>query len=695
MDETKEAFDKYLIDKSITLVKEFPSTTGLTTARGEVHVGEYYSIGLRIYEKRTTKTAIKVFPPTVPRSSPDRQKSDSEPTHGTRRSSRINPTIEMPARGGSKESDTVISPSFQSANPTLPFQAANPNGSIHLIEESLDTSECQKAENPRILLVLLFVNGGGGGWYIRVFAQQENDEILPTELNNRRLWSIWKSGRCVEEIKNLGKYTKYITTKNKQPPRGKMNTGDTWDWDNNKLVDKLKNAKSKHYAKNRYDIDDLLSMSIRKLDTLRDGLVMNPQGITGSSTLTALNTPSLMMPKYFLSAEDTIRGFVFDETDNINKDMAFATLIECTHDLSTIVEHETGRFRSSAKQSSYEENNIDKILWSRCYCFAKKFESKSSLKPMLHIWYICMACIIAAAGLATNSAPVVVAAMLVSSMMEPIKGMSTALRGGSCSARFFGHAWILLVDLGICVLIGYFAGYVASSKITVKQTIGNITFSAPYTRLERLSGYDTWKGQTCIDKDLIVNGVCSKDLGGDPIGDLIKLPGEISGRGIELGLVVAIVVAGASAAALVTADKADNKSALVGIGISASLLPPAVNAGVLWALNAEKLKSSTVIRTALERDLWRKGGLSFLLTLVNIVIILIVWTLGFKCRNKLIKKWAKNKKSQDVTSENDSTTGTIGGTIRTIRTITRGSKVGQDPNAEDPNAEENTPLLRF
>jgi hypothetical protein len=290
-----------------------------------------------------------------------------------------------------------------------------------------------------------------------------------------------------------------------------------------------------------------------------------------------------------------------------------------------------------------------------------------------------MACIIAAAGLATNSAPVVVAAMLVSSMMEPIKGMSTALRGGSCSARFFGHAWILLVDLGICVLIGYFAGYVASSKTEIEQTIGNVTFGAPYTRLERLSGYDTWKGQTCIDKNLIVKGVCSKKLGDDPIDNLIKLPGEISGRGIELGLVVAIVVAGASAAALVTADKADNKSALVGIGISASLLPPAVNAGLLWALHAEKFISSS----ALERDLWRKGGLSFSLTLVNIVIILVVWTVGFKCRNKLIKKYAENIKA-DV-DDNSSRNGNI---------YRRGS-VTSTIYPEGKKSEENTPLLRF
>lgn len=680
---TELGFKNFLADNNITLAQKFPANTPIETAKNKVGSPAYFSIGWRIYKKKK-KTATKLYPPKVARAPSGGQKSEGPaPRVGTRKSKRLNPqqNIEMVVprgvvpRGESKETKTNTPPPFLSK--------LNRTGSIYLIEESLDISECQNvenAENPRILMILLFAESQDN-WSIRVFAQQENDEILPTELNNRRLWSKWINGRCVEEIKNLGEYTEYIKTTNEQPPQGKMNKGNTWEWENNELIDLLKNAKSKHYAKNRYDIDDLLSLSIRKLDTLRDGLIMNPQGTasmrtsSGSSTASTSSTASLMMPAQFLSAENTISGFVFQDSRSIDKDMAFATLIECTHAICTVVEHETGHFRSSAKQTSFEENKIDKILWSRCICCAKKFESKSSLKPMLHIWYICMACIIAAAGLATNSAPVVVAAMLVSSMMEPIKGMSTALRGGSCSARFFGHVWILLVDLGICVLIGYFAGLLGQGEITVEQTIGNITFSAPYTRLERLAGYDTWKGQMCVDKNLIKNGTCSKKLGDDDIKHLIKLPGEISGRGIELGLAVASVVALVSAAALVTADKADNKSALVGIGISASLLPPAVNAGVLWALHAENFISSS----ALERDLWRKGGLSFSLTLVNIVIILVVWTVGFQCRNKLITKWAKNKK-ESVTS-----IGTGGSKGKPY-----GSKVG--PNTD---AEENTPLLRF
>lgn len=689
---TELGFKEFLADNpDITLVKEFPADTGLTTARNKVGSPSYFSIGWRIYKKRK-KTVTKLYPPKVSRTPSGGQKSEATaPRVGIRKSERLNPqqNIEMVPRGESKETKTNTPPPFLSE--------LNRTGSIYLIEESLDISECQNAENaenPRILMILLFAEAQDN-WSIRVFAQQENDEILPTELNNRRLWSKWINGRCVKEITNWGEYTKYIKTDN-GAPRGKMNTGIHWKWENNKLIDLLKNAKSKHYAKNRYDIDDLLSLSIRKLDTLRDGLIMNPRGTasmrtssgsstssmrtsTGSSTASTATTASLMMPKDFLSAENTISGFVFQDSRSIDKDMAFATLIECTHALCTVVEHETGHFRSSAKQTSYEENKIDKILWSRCFCCAKKFESKSSLKPMLHIWYICMACIIAAAGLATNSAPVVVASMLVSSMMEPIKGMSTALRGykkgDDFYGRFFGHAWILLVDLGICVLIGYFAGLLGQYEITVEQTIGNITFSAPYTRLERLAGYDNWKGQLCVDNKLIENGTCSKKLGDDHIKHLIKLPGEISGRGIELGLVVAIVVAGASAAALVTADKADNKSALVGIGISASLLPPAVNAGLLWALNAKDFISNA----ALERDLGHKGGVSFLLSLVNIVIILVVWTTGFKLRKRCVNNLTKIIE----TNADDNTAGNAS---------KRGSRAS---GSVQPIDEENTPLLRF
>ena len=65
----------------------------------------------------------------------------------------------------------------------------------------------------------------------------------------------------------------------------------------------------------------------------------------------------------------------------------------------------------------------------------------------------------------------------------------------------------------------------------------------------------------------------------------VQLPAEMSGRTKVLGLGVSAIIAGASAIALTIADKAQNKSALVGIGISASLLPPAVNCGMLFVFH--------------------------------------------------------------------------------------------------------------
>ena len=62
---------------------------------------------------------------------------------------------------------------------------------------------------------------------------------------------------------------------------------------------------------------------------------------------------------------------------------------------------------------------VDKILL--CNRLSGDYTGR---KALLHIWYITMASVIAAAGSWLNSGPTVVASMLVSSMMEPIKGIA-------------------------------------------------------------------------------------------------------------------------------------------------------------------------------------------------------------------------------------------------------------------------------
>lgn len=259
--------------------------------------------------------------------------------------------------------------------------------------------------------------------------------------------------------------------------------------------------------------------------------------------------------------------------------------------------------------------NIDKIL----LC-ARGIDYKGK-KAALHVTYIVFASIIAAAGLWTDSGPSVVASMLVSSMMEPIKGMTTAIISDKgiipWQRRFAYHLLTLLFDMCICLAVGAVAGGIASYDMWEEgegwTTNGQYV---PYTLLEYLSGKNMPDARRQI-----IDGSAT-----------MLLPGEMYGRTNSLGLWVAIVVAGASAIALNFADRADNKSALVGIGISASLLPPMVNAGMLWTI-AQTNKVSID-----GKDFATLGAVSFALTWINVGVILLVWAVSYRLRGEKKEK---------------------------------------------------------
>ena len=169
----------------------------------------------------------------------------------------------------------------------------------------------------------------------------------------------------------------------------------------------------------------------------------------------------------------------------------------------------------------------------------------------------------------------------------------------------------------ICLAIGAVAGGIASYDMWDEgegwTTNGQYV---PYTLLEYLSGKNMPDARRQI-----IDGSAT-----------MLLPGEMYGRTNSLGLWVAIVVAGASAIALNFADRADNKSALVGIGISASLLPPMVNAGMLWTI-AQSNKVSID-----GKDFATLGAVSFALTWINVGVILLVWAVSYRLRGRKRRK---------------------------------------------------------
>ncbi|KJE89698.1 hypothetical protein CAOG_01132 [Capsaspora owczarzaki ATCC 30864] len=98
---------------------------------------------------------------------------------------------------------------------------------------------------------------------------------------------------------------------------------------------------------------------------------------------------------------------------------------------------------------------------------------------------------------------------------------------------------------------------------------------------------------------------------------------EMAARGDWTGMYIGICVAIASGFGVALSVLGNNTSSLVGVAISASLLPPAVNAGMLFAYSIW----GPLILTATERsaidfnDVARTGGISFLLTVVNIICV--------------------------------------------------------------------------
>lgn len=123
---------------------------------------------------------------------------------------------------------------------------------------------------------------------------------------------------------------------------------------------------------------------------------------------------------------------------------------------------------------------------------------------------------------------------------------------------------------------------------------------------------------------------------------------EMSGRGDQTGLITGIAIAIPSGMGVALSILGNNTSSLVGVAISASLLPPAVNAGICWA-HAILIRAKVVENTSGE-DFARIAGISFALTVVNIVCIWVFGMLMFKIKEVAPSKtksafWAKDIKT--------------------------------------------------
>eukprot|EP00756_Hemistasia_phaeocysticola_P048416 Hpha_TRINITY_DN22841_c0_g1::TRINITY_DN22841_c0_g1_i1::g.84331::m.84331 len=206
-----------------------------------------------------------------------------------------------------------------------------------------------------------------------------------------------------------------------------------------------------------------------------------------------------------------------------------------------------------------------------------------------YMFMVSIAALVAGLGLGTDSAVAVVASMLISPIMGPILGsVLGALRGDW--KTFLVATGVELLSIFACVVWGFI--------------IALCFVSAP----ARASFYYLWP------------------------------TGQMSDRSVSYGLVIGVLIAVPSGAGVALSLLNANANSLVGVAISASLLPPAVNAGMYYGfamltVNREK-KDGTMGPN--DHDLIVDGSISLALTGLNVVCIFFSALLVFKVRNVVL-----------------------------------------------------------
>ncbi|CAL1273558.1 unnamed protein product [Larinioides sclopetarius] len=150
------------------------------------------------------------------------------------------------------------------------------------------------------------------------------------------------------------------------------------------------------------------------------------------------------------------------------------------------------------------------------------------------IMFVLIASMIAALGLLENSSVIIVASMLISPIMGPIMAGTFGAVIRDRSLRNLGIR-TEIVGLFLCMVIGFTLGLLSEALNSI------------------------WGGREWPNSEMISRGQ-ERSLW---VGVLIALP---SGAGVALSIL------------------GGNAGSLVGVAISASLLPPAVNAGLLWGM---------------------------------------------------------------------------------------------------------------
>ncbi|GIL74931.1 hypothetical protein Vretifemale_4796 [Volvox reticuliferus] len=198
-----------------------------------------------------------------------------------------------------------------------------------------------------------------------------------------------------------------------------------------------------------------------------------------------------------------------------------------------------------------------------------------------YLAFVVVAGLIAAVGLATNSSVMIVASMLVSPLMGPILAFSF---GTSASDPYL--MWKGVVSETVGVLLTFLVGFIVGLAVCI------------WTGVARGFQWPT---------------------------------NEMESRGEVSGLVVGVFFAIPSGAGVALSTTQGGTTALVGVAIAASLLPPIVNCGMCLAFAAAGAQRIGMRRS----KFFHISGMSLALFLINVfciytVCILFFWIKGIK-----------------------------------------------------------------
>ncbi|XP_071964188.1 uncharacterized protein [Antedon mediterranea] len=242
-------------------------------------------------------------------------------------------------------------------------------------------------------------------------------------------------------------------------------------------------------------------------------------------------------------------------------------------------------------QKDKKVKNFVKSIRSRLIVAQVVEEVKSSSNLTFDfVLLIILASLISAIGLSENSSVILVASMLISPLMGPIMGGTFGIVIKHNPLRNNGIK-TEVVGLLMCVLCGLLFGFVAYPVL----------------------GKDVWPTF------------------------------EMTSRGESRSLLIGLFIALPSGAGVALSILSNNTGSLIGVAISASLLPPAVNAGMLWATSIIKACQSAMDDALVNTtddvfamndasDLAVAGTLSLTLTLLNIVCVFLMAVLVMKIK---------------------------------------------------------------